>query len=180
MHINTRKKFSEVGFISLMFIACLSFWITKNAFIIFYSVIFQNCINSFIALIIRYTILYLIILCYHLLYIILRGIATERGGGGVGGRGTIAPHFNFRTKQGPTVSASYIRDISFYGCSEIKRTRNFTIFTVNAKIFGQFTAAFHNYIGEINHFTLDLLKRSDTRPWTFWKVSYCGLFEGRL
>ena len=31
----------------------------------------------------------------------------------------------------------------FYWCSEIIRTRNFTIFTVYAKIFGQFTAAFY-------------------------------------
>ena len=31
--------------------------------------------------------------------------------------------------------------------------RNLTIFIVNAKIFGQFTAAFHSYIGEIDDFT---------------------------
>ena len=37
-----------------------------------------------------------------------------------------SPHFNFQTKQGPTVSVSNVGDTTFYGCSEI--TRNFTIF----------------------------------------------------
>ena len=54
-----------------------------------------------------------------------------------------SPHFNFRTKQGPTVSFSNISDMAFYRYSEIIRTRNFTVFIVYAKIFGQFTAAFH-------------------------------------
>ena len=53
------------------------------------------------------------------------------------------PHFSFRTKQGPKVSVSNITDIAFYGCSEIIRTRNFTIFTVYVTIFGQFMAAFY-------------------------------------
>ena len=50
-------------------------------------------------------------------------------------------------------------------CSKIIiRTRNFIIFTVYITIFGQFLAAFRfsNYIGKIDHFTLDLLKSSDT------------------
>ena len=103
-----------------------------------------------------------------------RGVATGRA------RGTmLLPRFNFQTKQGPPVSVSNNRDISFYGCSEIIRIRNFTIFTVNATVFGQFTAAFYNYIGEIDHFTLDFLKKSDTKPCTFWKVSYCGPSERR-
>ena len=70
---------------------------------------------------------------------------------GVGG---MAPHFNFRTKQSPTVLVSNIRDIAFYGCSEIIRTKNFTVFAVYATIFGQFTVAFHfsNYTGEIDCF----------------------------
>ena len=55
----------------------------------------------------------------------------------------MAPHFNFRTKQGPTVSVSNIRDIAFYVYSEIIRIRNFTIFTVYTIHFGQFTATFH-------------------------------------
>ena len=53
------------------------------------------------------------------------------------------PHFNFQTKKGPTVSVSNIRDIAFYGCLEIMRTRSFTIFTVYATSFEQFWAAFH-------------------------------------
>ena len=66
-------------------------------------------------------------------------------GTGGGDRGDAWPqHFNFRTKQGPTVSVSNIRDIAFYVCSEIIRTRNFKIFK-EFKIlsFGQFTAVFH-------------------------------------
>ena len=67
------------------------------------------------------------------------------------------PHFNSQIKKGPKVSVSVlnIRNIAFYGCSEIIRTKNFIIFTVYAIIFGQFIAAFHfsNYIGEIDHFT---------------------------
>ena len=66
------------------------------------------------------------------------------------------------------------------------RTRNFTIFTVYATTFGLLVNLwrlfiFSNYIGEI-HLTLepsDLLKRSDTWRWTFWKVSICGPFERR-
>ena len=68
-----------------------------------------------------------------------RGIANGGGGrGGVGGpcARTPSPHFNFRTEQGSKLSHSNIRDIVFYGCSEIMRTKNFTIFTVYATIFG--------------------------------------------
>ena len=49
----------------------------------------------------------------------------------------------FPNQKGPTVSASNIKDIAFYGCLEIIRTRSFTIFTVYATSFGQFSAAFH-------------------------------------
>ena len=69
-----------------------------------------------------------------------RGVAT---GGMAGGDAPI--HFNFQTKQSPTVSVSNIRDIAFYGFSEIIQTRNFTIFTVYATIFGLFTVAFHYF-----------------------------------
>ena len=41
------------------------------------------------------------------------------------------------------LSVSNIRDIAFYECPEIMRTRNFTIFTLYAISFGQFMAAFH-------------------------------------
>ena len=80
-------------------------------------------------------------------------------------------HFNFQTKQGPTVSGSNIRDIAFYVCSEIIRIRNFTSFAVYAIIFGQFTTAFHFFYlhrgnrslyvrpsEKARYLTLDLLK----------------------
>ena len=60
-----------------------------------------------------------------------------------GEQGAMVPHFNFWTKQSPTFWVSKIRDIACYGCSEIIRTRNFTIFTVYAAIFGQLTVLFH-------------------------------------
>ena len=63
------------------------------------------------------------------------------GGGRQGGMNL--PHFNFQIKQGPTVSVSNIRDIAFYGCSEIIQTRNVTIFSVCATFLGQFTMNFH-------------------------------------
>ena len=46
---------------------------------------------------------------------------------------------------------------------KIIRTGNFTIFTVYATIFGQFMGffIFSNHIGEIAHFTLELLKTFD-------------------
>ena len=65
-----------------------------------------------------------------------RGAAT---GEKVGGKGTQTSHFNFQTKQGPTVSVSNIRNIDFYGYLGIMRTRNLTIFTVSATMFGQLT-----------------------------------------
>ena len=65
-----------------------------------------------------------------------------RGRSHWGGQGSMfPPHFNFQTKQGPKVLN--ITDIAFYGCLEIMRTRNFTIFTVYVTIVGQFMAAFH-------------------------------------
>ena len=79
-----------------------------------------------------YTHIYIYIYIY-----IYRSVATG------GARGPWPPHFNFRTKQGPTVSVSNIRDIAFYSCSEILRIRNFTIFTVYATIFGKFTTVFY-------------------------------------
>ena len=78
------------------------------------------------------------------LYQQLKKTYTYRGvaiGGETGGMNL--PHFDFRIKQGPTVSVSNIRDIAFYGCSEIIQTRNVTIFSVYATFFGQFTMNFH-------------------------------------
>ena len=78
----------------------------------------------------------------------------------MGGRGPCHPYFNFPTKHGSKVSVSNIRDIAFYGCSEIMQTRNFTIFTVFATIFGQFTEGFF----------LARYEQQSTSRWTFWKV----------
>ena len=44
------------------------------------------------------------------------------------------------------VSVSSIREIAFYGCSEIIRTRNFTFSTVYTTSFGQFMTAFHFFL----------------------------------
>ena len=102
---------------------------------------------------------------YTLLPLQGRSHLGERGAGGHGPPTSIS-----KPKQGPTISVSNIRDIAFNGCSEIIWTRNFTIFTVYATVFRQYTAT-SNYIGEIDQFTLDFLKRSDTYSWTLWKVS---------
>ena len=67
----------------------------------------------------------------------MRDVATG------GQEGHAPPHFNFQTKKGAKISVLNIKDIAFYECSEITQTRNFTIFTVYAIIFGQFMAAFH-------------------------------------
>ena len=60
-------------------------------------------------------------------------------------------------------------------------TWNLTIFTAYATNFWQLRQLFIfcNYIGEIDHFTLDLLERSDTYHWTFSRVSYCVPSERR-
>ena len=51
-------------------------------------------------------------------------------------------HTHTKAKQGPKVSVLNIRDSTFYRWSEIIQTRTFTIFTVFATIFGQFTIVF--------------------------------------
>ena len=55
----------------------------------------------------------------------------------------MALHFNFRTKQGPTVLVLNTRDIAVYGCLEIILIKNLMIFTVYTTIFEQFIVAFH-------------------------------------
>ena len=75
-----------------------------------------------------------------------------RGGG-------MPPHFNFQTKKGPTVSVSNIGDIAFYRSSEIMQTKNLTILPSVLQYLDNLRRLFifSNYIGEIDHFTLDLL-----------------------
>ena len=72
-------------------------------------------------------------------------------------------HFNFRTKQNSKISASNIKDIVFHGCLEIMTTRNFIILLCMLQ-FRIICGGFHfsNYTAEIDHFMLELLKRSDT------------------
>ena len=65
-----------------------------------------------------------------------------------GGRGLYPPYFNLQTKRGPKVLVLIIRDIAFYGCSEIIRTRNATIFNMYATIFGLFLV--WKYVKKIN------------------------------
>ena len=38
----------------------------------------------------------------------------------LGRQGAVAPHFNFLTKKGPTVSVPQIRDVSFHRCSNLR------------------------------------------------------------
>ena len=53
-------------------------------------------------------------------------------------------YVNFRTKQGPTVLVSNIRNIDFYvRLEEIIRIKNFMAFTVYPIIIGQFVAAIY-------------------------------------
>ena len=68
---------------------------------------------------------------------------ATREGGGQGVHVPSAAYVNFRTKQGPTVSISNMTYIAFYGCSEVVRTKNFSIFTVYATIFGQCKTSSH-------------------------------------
>ena len=58
-------------------------------------------------------------------------------------QGAMALHFNFQTRQGPQVS---VPNIAFYGCLEIIRTKDFTVFTVYATSLGQFIVAFHFFL----------------------------------
>ena len=107
-----------------------------------------------------------------------RGVAIR--GGGVDKR-PYPPHFNLRTKQAPTVAVSNIRDIAFYGYSEIIRNRISRFLLCMLEVLNnlRWLFIFSNYIGEIDHFTLDLLERSDTWPWTYRKVSHCRPSERR-
>ena len=75
---------------------------------------------------------------------------------------TLSAHFNFRTKQCPKVSISNIRDIAFYGCSEIIPTRNFTVMTVYTNNFWLMYSGFS--------FFLKTKGKQITSRWTFSKV----------
>ena len=59
-----------------------------------------------------------------------------------GGAGRPSLQLNFWTKHGSTVSVSNIRNVAFYGCPDIIRTRNI----VYATIFGQFPNEFSFFL----------------------------------
>ena len=94
---------------------------------------------------------------------ICRDVVTCDEGGGEGGREVVGycPYFNFRN---PTVSVSTSSILLFmcvqklYG-SEVSQFLPFLLsFLGNLRRFSSFS----NYIGEIDHFILNTLKRSDT------------------
>ena len=60
-----------------------------------------------------------------------------------GRKGDRRHNFNFRTTQGPTISVSIIRDIAFFGCSEILSLIYFKL-TKSIKIYDYITK--NNYI----------------------------------
>ena len=55
----------------------------------------------------------------------------------------VLPLVTEKTIRDLSISVLNIKNIAFYGCSEIVRTRTFKIFTVYAIIFRQFMATFH-------------------------------------
>ena len=84
---------------------------------------------------------------------------------------------NFWTRQGSSVFQFQTSEIFlFTGVQKLFGPKNFTILPCTLQLLDnlQRHLIFSNYIGEIDHFTLDLRKRSNTKPWTIWKVSYCG------
>ena len=87
----------------------------------------------------------------------IRDVATEGEGGSMGAMLPSPTSISKPSKQGPEISISNIRDIAFYRCSEIVRTRNFTIFTVYATVFGN--RSLHAGPSEkVRYLPLDLLK----------------------
>ena len=81
------------------------------------------------------------------------------------------PPLQFLNTTRSKIPVSNIRDIAFYGCSEIIRARNFTIFIMYDTIVGQFMVRFHFFLprrrnrslyfgpsGKVRYLTLDLPK----------------------
>ena len=92
-----------------------------------------------------------------------RGVTTGGGGGG-GGRGPWTLRFSLQSKQSPAVLVSKIRDIAFYKGLEIIRTRISQFLPCSVQFLDNLWRLFifSKYIREIDHFTLDLLKRANT------------------
>ena len=74
---------------------------------------------------------------------------------GRGRKGDRRHNFNFRTTQGPTISVSIIRDIAFFGCSEILSLIYFKL-TKSIKIYDYITK--NNYITSSNTISDILIK----------------------
>ena len=74
---------------------------------------------------------------------------------GRGRKGDRRHNFNFRTEQGPTISVSIIRDIAFFGCSEILSLIYFKL-TKSIKIYDYITK--NNYITSSNTISDILIK----------------------
>ena len=72
-----------------------------------------------------------------------------------GRKGDRRHNFNFRTKQGPTISVSIIRDIAFFGCSEMLSLIYFKL-TKSIKIYDYITK--NNYITSSNTISDILIK----------------------
>ena len=91
-------------------------------------------------------------------------------------RGPWPLHFIFQTKQGPTVSVSSIRDVAFYCFFYIAISENYAdqkfhnfyrvrynFWTIYKEFPFSLTNFFkHFFLSVIHHFTLDLLKKSNT------------------
>ena len=75
------------------------------------------------------------------------------------------PHFNFRTKQGPKISVSNIRDIAFMDVQKLYGPEILQFLLCRLQFLENLCSLwrlfiFFNYLGVIDHFTLDLLKRT--------------------
>ena len=72
----------------------------------------------------------------------------------------------------PTVLVSNIRDLLFTGVQKSYGPEISRFLPCMLQVLENLRQLFifSNYIAEIDQFTLDLLKRSDTYRWTFWRV----------
>ena len=107
---------------------------------------------------------------------ILEYVPEAQGRSHWGGQGAMPPLFHSQTKKGPTVSVSNIRDLLFTGVQKSYGPEISRFLPCMQQVLDNLRQLFifSDYTAEIGQFTLDLLKRSDTYRWTFWRVFYCG------
>ena len=100
------------------------------------------------------------------LYILeCRGVATGEGrGGGGGGHAPLPLQIPNQTMSNSFRSVPSIRNIAFNKCSEIMRPEISQFLPFMLQFLDNLWRLFifSNYIWEIDHFTLDLLRRFDT------------------